>query len=88
MKKKLDAEGTFALEKKRELVLYPEKIGLITQRPVVIHDFLNNLGKFDIKYALWILVEGAGAVKDILSAIKYFSTQNIDTLVIVRGGGV
>ena len=89
LKKKLDAEGVFAEEKKRELVPYPEKIGLITSKTgAVIHDFLNNLGKFGYKVQFMdSRVEGAAAVKDILSAIKYFSTQNIDTLVIIRGGG-
>lgn len=89
LKKKLDAEGVFALEKKRELVLYPERIGLITSKTgAVIHDFLNNLGKFGYKVRFMdSRVEGAGAVKDILTAIKHFSTENIDTLVIVRGGG-
>lgn len=89
LKKKLDAEGVFAPEKKRELVVYPEKLGLITSKTgAVIHDFLNNLGKFGYKVRFMdSRVEGAGAVKDILSAIKYFSTQDIDTLVIIRGGG-
>lgn len=89
LKKKLDADGVFALEKKRELAPYPEKLGLITSKQgAVIHDFLNNLGKFG--YSIRFMdsrVEGAVAVKDILAAIKYFSTQDIDTLVIVRGGG-
>lgn len=89
LKKKLDAEGVFAPEKKRELAPYPEKIGLITSKTgAVIHDFLNNLGKFGYKVRFMdSRVEGAGAVKDILAAIKYFSTEDIDTLVIVRGGG-
>lgn len=89
MKKKLEAEGIFAEEKKRALVPYPEKLGLITSKTgAVIHDFLNNLGKFGYNVRFMdSRVEGAAAVKDILAAIKYFSTQDIDTLVIIRGGG-
>ncbi len=89
LKKKLDAEGLFTEERKRPLPEYPERIGLITsKRGAVIHDFLNNLGKFGYKIQFTdSRVEGVAAVKEILVAIKYFSTQPIDTLVIIRGGG-
>ena len=89
LKKKLDDEGLFALERKRALSEYPERIGLITSKTgAVIHDFLNNLGKFGFNVAFMdSRVEGAAAVKDLLAAINYFSTQPIDTLVIIRGGG-
>ncbi|MEK7117998.1 MAG: exodeoxyribonuclease VII large subunit, partial [Patescibacteria group bacterium] len=89
LKKKLDGEGLFAPEKKRPLTEYPEHVGLITSKQgAVIHDFLNNLGKFGFKVRFMdSRVEGAVAVKDILAAVVYFSTQPIDTLVIIRGGG-
>ncbi|OGZ05984.1 MAG: exodeoxyribonuclease VII large subunit [Candidatus Lloydbacteria bacterium RIFCSPHIGHO2_02_FULL_54_17] len=89
LKKKLDEEGVFAPEKKRPLSEYPERIGLITSKTgAVIHDFLNNLGKFGFKVRFTdARVEGAAAVKEILAAIKYFSEEEIDALVIIRGGG-
>jgi exodeoxyribonuclease VII large subunit len=89
LKKKLDAEGVFAVERKRTLPEYPERIGLITSKTgAVIHDFLNNLGKFGFKVRLTdARVEGASAIRDILAAIAYFKDQPIDALVIVRGGG-
>lgn len=89
LKKKLDAEGLFAVERKRTLTEYPERIGLITSKTgAVIHDFLNNLGKFGFKVRLTdARVEGASAIRDILAAITYFKDQPIDALVIVRGGG-
>lgn len=89
LKKKLDAEGVFAPEKKRALPEYPERIGLITSKQgAVIHDFLNNLGKFGFKVRFVdSRVEGTVAVKEILAAIQYFSKQEIDALVIIRGGG-
>lgn len=89
LKKKLDAEGLFVPEKKRTLPEYPEHIGLITSKTgAVIHDFLNNLGKFGYRVRLTdARVEGATAVKDILAALRYFETQPIDALVLIRGGG-
>jgi exodeoxyribonuclease VII large subunit len=89
LKKKLDAEGVFTVERKRTLPEYPERIGLITSKTgAVIHDFLNNLGKFGFNVRLTdARVEGASAIRDILAAITYFKDQPIDVLVIVRGGG-
>ncbi len=44
---KLEAEGLFALEKKKALPDYPHRIGVITSRTgAVIHDFNTNLSKF------------------------------------------
>ncbi len=89
LKKKLDDEGLFSPEKKRILPDFPEHIGLITSKQgAVIHDFLNNLGSFGYKVRLTdARVEGIGAVKELLAAIKYWQTKPIDVLVVIRGGG-
>lgn len=89
LKKKLEAEGVFAIEKKRPLPDYPEHIGLVTSKQgAVIHDFLNNLGSYGYKVRLTdARVEGIGAVKELLSALKYWKDKPIDVLVVIRGGG-
>lgn len=89
LKKTLDAEGLFSPERKRPLPNFPHHIGLITSRTgAVIHDFLNNLGKFGYKIHFCdSRVEGILAVNDILHAIKSMKHEEIDTLVIIRGGG-
>jgi len=89
LKAKLEKEGVFAEENKRPLPKYPHKIGVITSKQgAVIHDFLNNIGKFgfDIKM-IDSRVEGQEAVGDLLAAIKTFRKKDIDLLVIMRGGG-
>jgi exodeoxyribonuclease VII large subunit len=89
LKSKLEKEGIFSSENKRPLPKYPHKIGVITSKQgAVIHDFLNNIGKFgfDIKM-IDSRVEGQEAVADLLSAIKTFRKKDIDVLVIIRGGG-
>ncbi|HYC83542.1 MAG TPA: exodeoxyribonuclease VII large subunit, partial [Candidatus Paceibacterota bacterium] len=89
LKAKLEAEGVFDPTKKRPLPEYPHKIGLITSnKGDAIHDFTSNLGKYG--YAVKFLdsrVEGQQAVKDLLEAVEYFKDQDIDVLVLVRGGG-
>lgn len=89
LKKKLTKEGLFDVENKRLIPKYPHKIGVITSKQgAVIHDFLNNIGKFgfDIKM-IDSRVEGQGAVEDLLASIKTFREKDLDVLVIIRGGG-
>ena len=61
---------------------------ITSKQGAVIHDFLNNIGKFgfDIKM-IDSRVEGQGAVEDLLAAIQTFRKKDIDVLVIIRGGG-
>lgn len=89
LKKKLIAEGIFDIDKKRPIPQYPQKIGVITSRKgAVIEDFLNNLNKFGFQVKMIdTAVEGQKAVKPLLAALKAFSKQDIDVLVIIRGGG-
>ncbi|MEK7603863.1 MAG: exodeoxyribonuclease VII large subunit [Patescibacteria group bacterium] len=89
LKNKLDAEGLFSDERKRDIPELPYKIGLITSETgAVIHDFLTNLGRygFNIRF-MDSRVEGQSAVLELISAIDYFSDKDIDVLVIIRGGG-
>lgn len=89
LKNKLEAEGLFVSERKKPIPEFPQKIGLITSETgEVIHDFLNNLGRYgyQIKF-IDSKVEGQVAVRDLLSAIDYFNGKDIDVLVIIRGGG-
>ena len=89
LKKKLEDEGLFAIERKKPIPEFVQKIGLITSETgAVIHDFLNNLGKYGYQIKFFnSRVEGQIAVKDLISAIDYFQDKDIDVLVIIRGGG-
>lgn len=100
LRKKLEAEGVFAEERKRVLPDYIQRIGVITSmKGAVIHDFENNLGKFG--FAVNVIdsrVEGQQAAKPLLAAIKAMRELvdislggsregGIEALVIIRGGG-
>ena len=89
LKKQLESEGLFALGRKKSLPNYPQKIGIITSKDgAVIHDFQSNIGRYGYKITLFdSRVEGVMAVKDLISAIRYFKDKPIDVLVIIRGGG-
>ncbi len=89
LKKKLRDEGLFS--RKRPLPKFVRRIGLITSRNgAVIHDFLNNLGKFGFEINFRdVRVEGAEAVSDIVSAIRRLNEdrKDLDVIVVIRGGG-
>jgi len=89
LRKKLEAEGLFAVERKKVIPDLPQKIGLITSEAgAVIHDFQSNLGKYGYKIKFMdSRVEGQAAIKEIVSAVEYFKDKDIDVLVIIRGGG-
>lgn len=87
--KKLESEGIFAEEKKRAIPRYCRKVGIITAKQgAVIHDFLNNIGKFGFQIEfIDSRVEGQRAAGDLLASIQTFKRRKIDVLVIMRGGG-
>ncbi len=90
LKKKLTEEGLFAEERKRSIPLYPQKIGIITSLKggEVIADFSNNLGRFGFNVKMVdSRVEGQVAITDLLPSIKTLKKQDIEVLVIMRGGG-
>ena len=89
LKKKLDDEGIFAQERKRPLPELPQKIGVITSKHgAVINDLLTNLGQFGFMIKMVdSRVEGQEAIGDLLGAVKAFRKQDIDVLVVMRGGG-
>ena len=89
LKKKLEEEGLF--DRKREIPEFIKRVAIITSRSgAVIDDFRKNIKPlgFDLSLAD-SRVEGARAVPEILSALKYFNdnSKDYDILVLMRGGG-
>lgn len=89
LKKKLETEGLFLVENKREIPELPQKIGLITSKTsAAIGDFKMNLGQFGFHVSfIDSRVEGQLAVSELVSAIRAFRHTDIEVLVLVRGGG-
>lgn len=89
LKRQLTTEGLFDKAKKRPIPKYTQKIGLITSKQgAALADFLNNLGKFGFQIKLIdSRVEGQEAVPDLLNSLRAAKNQEIDVLVIIRGGG-
>jgi exodeoxyribonuclease VII large subunit len=96
LKRKLEAEGLFAAERKRPLPKFPRRIGIVTSSSgAAIRDILNVLKR----RAPWleilinpVRVQGTGAAAEIAVAIRELATPNehwqpLDLILIARGGG-
>src|SRR5213082_912997 len=96
LKRKLEAEGLFASERKRPLPKFPQRIGIVTSPSgAAIRDILTVLKR----RAPWleilinpVRVQGTGAAQEIAVAIRELATPNehwqpLDLIVVTRGGG-
>lgn len=92
LKKKLEAEGLFSAEYKKQLPRYPEKIALVTSPTgAAVRDMLRILkARWPLSkiYIYPVLVQGEGAPADIADAIKTLNENSACDLIITgRGGG-
>src|SRR5207302_6216183 len=96
LKRKLEAEGLFAAERKRSLPRFPRRIGIVTSPSgAAIRDILNVLRR----RAPWlqilinpVRVQGSGAAQEIAVAIRELAKPSenfapVDLIVVTRGGG-
>jgi exodeoxyribonuclease VII large subunit len=92
LKRRLVAEGLFALERKRPLPTAPRRIGVVTS-PIgaVWQDIQNIVARRDPRMELVLspaLVQGAGAVDSLIGALDGLGQlRELDVVIIARGGG-
>jgi exodeoxyribonuclease VII large subunit len=93
LRAKLDAEGLFKEERKRQLPYPPQTVGLITSKESAAYaDFIKILQHrwrgVDIQL-IDVQVQGNVASSQIVAAIELFNqaAQQPEVLVIIRGGG-
>ena len=91
LKKKLAKEGLFNPEHKRPIPKYPKKIGVITASTgAAIRDIISTIKRrYPIVqiYLYSSLVQGDGAKDDIVRNIKRAEKDDLDVLIVGRGGG-
>lgn len=93
LKRKLEEEGLFRQDRKRQLPRFPERIGLIASRESAAYsDFLKVLNaRFsDVEIIVaHVPVQGATAVSAVYEALNQFASfaPPLDVIVMTRGGG-
>ena len=92
LKAKLEGEGLFEAERKRDLPLLPKQIGIVTSpQAAALRDVLRTLANRmpNVPVLLYPTpVQGEGAAQKIAQAIKTASQRaECDVLIVCRGGG-
>ena len=97
LKQKLAAEGLFAEERKRDLPLFPQRIGLVTSPTgAAIRDVLHVIGRRNPGLEIILApcrVQGQGAAEEIAGAIADLNAwqqadgMELDLILVTRGGG-
>ncbi|PID57297.1 MAG: exodeoxyribonuclease VII large subunit [Ignavibacteriae bacterium] len=92
LKARLNDEGLFAPEHKKEIPIFPNKIGIVTGKDTAaLRDMLNIAER---RYPLVNLiivpakVQGEGAAEEITKNIKELNKlKDVDVIIVSRGGG-
>jgi exodeoxyribonuclease VII large subunit len=92
LRRKLEAEGLFAPERRRPLPVLPRRIGVVTSLDgAAIRDILSVLGRRYPNASILIRparVQGEGAARDIARGIAAVGrVADVDVIIVGRGGG-
>jgi exodeoxyribonuclease VII large subunit len=92
LKKRLAADGLFAIERKRSLPILPRCIGVVTSPTgAAVRDILRVLKRRNEAVSVLIApvrVQGDGASSDIARAVRLLnSRKEVDAIIVGRGGG-
>ena len=92
VKRQLQREGLFVAERKKALPAFPRCVGIVTSPSgAVIRDFLNVAGRRHSALQVLLypaLVQGDAAAAEVAAGIAHFNqSQEVDLIVIARGGG-
>lgn len=93
LKHKLEAEGLFDPDRRRELPFFPGRIGLVTSRTgAAVRDFLETLDARNPRARVRLVpvrVQGEGSAAEIARAVELLQEADagVDVIVLTRGGG-
>jgi len=92
LKARLEKEGLFDPARKRALPVLPRRIGLVTSPTgAAVRDILRVLRRRfpNVHVILYpVKVQGDGAAKEIVEAIRHFNREKlVDVMILARGGG-
>lgn len=91
LKKELEEMGMFAQEYKRPIPQFVKKVGIVTASSgAAVRDIINIAARRN-PYVQLILcpakVQGEGAAESIVQGIRMLEEQDVDVMIVGRGGG-
>lgn len=92
MKARLEKEGLFAVERKRELPFFPRAVGVVTSSTgAVIHDIMVKIQERMPSLQVYLVdarVQGEGAAQEIADGVNRLAASGlVDVIIVARGGG-
>ena len=91
LKKELEEMGMFAAEYKQPIPRYVKSVGIVTAPTGAAVRDIINISKRRNPYVQLILypalVQGEGAAASIVRGIRMMEQQNVDVIIVGRGGG-
>ena len=91
LKRELEEMGMFAQEYKRPIPAYAKKVGVVTASTGAAVRDIMNISRRRNPYVQLILypaqVQGEGAKESIVRGIQMMEKQNVDVIIVGRGGG-
>ena len=91
LKRKLDAEGIFATEHKKQIPFYSKKVGIVTAKTgAAVQDIISISKRRNPYVQLYLYpaqVQGVGAAESVMRGIQLLQEAQVDVIIIGRGGG-
>ena len=91
LKKELEAKGYFALEHKKAIPPFPERIGIVTAPTGAAIQDMTHISARRNPYVQLILypaiVQGTAAADSIVRGIERLDREGVDIIIVGRGGG-
>ena len=91
LKYRLNDEGLFDFEHKKDIPKYPKRVGIVTAKTGAAIQDIMNVARRRNPYVSLILcpakVQGEGAADTIVAGIRRLDDMGLDTIIVGRGGG-
>lgn len=92
LRRRLEAEGLFAVERKRPLPAFPRRVGVVTSpTSAAVRDVIHVAGRRFPGIPLLVAptrVQGEGAAAEVAAALDVMArVDDVDVVLVVRGGG-
>ena len=88
---KLSSEGVFSEERKKPIPKYAERIAVVSSKnAAALQDVLNIIRRRNPSVSVSIFparVQGEGADRELIEALKKADSMDFDVIIIARGGG-